>query len=63
MADALAPTPDLELPDFKGTLLRPGDDGYDDARARVQRDDRPPPGADRALRKRRRRRRRGRPRA
>jgi FAD/FMN-containing dehydrogenase len=32
MADALAPTPDLELPDFRGVVMRPGDDGYDDAR-------------------------------
>jgi FAD/FMN-containing dehydrogenase len=33
MADALAPTPGLDLPGFAGTLLRQGDDGYDEARA------------------------------
>src|SRR4051794_1249739 len=32
MADALAPMSDLELPDFEGSLMRPGDEGYDDAR-------------------------------
>jgi FAD/FMN-containing dehydrogenase len=32
MADALAPTPGLDLPGFAGALLRHGDDGYDDAR-------------------------------
>jgi FAD/FMN-containing dehydrogenase len=32
MPDALAPTPRLELPGFTGAQLRPGGDGYDDAR-------------------------------
>ena len=32
MVDAPAPIPELELPDFDGSLYRPGDEGYDEAR-------------------------------
>ena len=30
---------------FRGALLRPGDEGYEQARADLERRDRPPPGA------------------
>ena len=53
----------FELPGFKGTLIHPGDDAYDDARkvfnGMIDRQ----PGAHRPLQLRRRRRRRGEPRA
>ena len=49
-----ATTPDLEpaateafAARIRGAVLRPGDDGYDDARRDLERADRPPAGADR----------------
>ncbi len=41
-------------PAFGGALLRPGEDGYDEARRIWKRRDRPAPRADHALRRRRR---------
>ena len=48
---------------LRGQLVRPGDDGYDEARADLERRARPAAGADRPLRRRRRRHARGRLRA